>query len=589
VSFIASAPYDHYDASPEAVRDSGAQVMLTVGHVQELDDSIFAFHQLAQAAVADALLGPMQAAPEPVRQRAQSVIQAALVGGGAVNFFGNAIADFNAGVDRLNARWLLGVLTNFFVGAPDYSGARNAADRAEIESQHAESVSTARSQLRSELDAVYAQLEAELNEMAQQAAGMLDAGPTESVVLRLFQAGALPITSPAAFPEVDFGRIDHAALLATLERYGLLTAWMTVPAEGSLDLANRLEMLRAMGVAPQEYRTLLQQFWVSVAAERAGIDLDAWDPMLGADALRGIIQGAYTYYGSLFLEHPELQWAGMANMIGPSFAGGFFDLAMLRRLADALGGPIDDLPLGAGALLPLPLQGLGLVSNMTEEEIRFYESQFLSMQREIFFDQAMMHEAYLGGGLPALEELRDAGLIDDATLRAWEQIDTGARTGDQDLVAAGNTHLLYREQHDIIRDDYDRMYSHFPSGPAVTYLLGAVGAPSIPGAQSLGDVRPLEVRVPVNHSPFGWLVHQTYVEVSTPLPNGNIADFGTRWALIEQDTLPAYQELLRENPELARDIVASPVHDRIELQRLANRIDDIIIDLTTDWDVRIDW
>ena len=87
---------------------------------------------------------------------------------------------------------------------------------------------------------------------------------------------------------------------------------------------------------------------------------------------------------------------------------------------------------------------------------------------------------------------------------------------------------------------------------------------------------------------MGW-VHQTYVEVRTPLPDGNIADFDTRWELITQDTLPAYQQLITNDPAYAREVIGSSIHDRIEMERLDDRIDDIILDLATDWDVGVDW
>jgi hypothetical protein len=128
-------------------------------------------------------------------------------------------------------------------------------------------------------------------------------------------------------------------------------------------------------------------------------------------------------------------------------------------------------------------------------ELRFYETTFLSMQKEIFEDQAVMHEAYRNGGLEAIQELHTAGLIDPRTAHAWAQIDEGHRTGNQDLLAAGNTYLLRREQNDIIQDDYQLMYDRPGSGPAFTYMMTAIGEPSIPGARSFADYKPLTERI----------------------------------------------------------------------------------------------
>ena len=216
------------------------------------------------------------------------------------------------------------------------------------------------------------------------------------------------------------------------------------------------------------------------------------------------------------------------------------------------------------------------------------------MQKEIFFDQAVMHEAYLEGGMDAMRELRAAGISvdDDETLAAWQMIDDGRRTGNLDLVAAGNKGLLWREQNKIIQDDYSAMYDHEPTGKALTWLMTFVGAPSIPGAQGYPDVFPLTVEFETpgpDKIPFvGWdNPTQGTVTVETPLPDGNIANRDDRWALIEEDTLPAFQRLLAEDPEEARRLIGSSVHDRIGDQRIYHHVDEIVGQMF-DWDVDFD-
>jgi hypothetical protein len=44
---------------------------------------------------------------------------------------------------------------------------------------------------------------------------------------------------------------------------------------------------------------------------------------------RRTVEAVYGYYGRLFLEHPYLEWAGLAGMIGPAFYAGFRDLGLL--------------------------------------------------------------------------------------------------------------------------------------------------------------------------------------------------------------------------------------------------------------------
>lgn len=379
-----------------------------------------------------------------------------------------------------------------------------------------------------------------------------------------------------------------------------------------------LELKRSRGTPPDQYAEHLQEYWLARAYERAGIDPSQWVPSAGATANRQNIEAVYRYYGNLFLENGELQWAGMANMIGPSFAAGFLDLAMFREFAGLGSVPADiwrDLP------IPLPASGelqlLDGLANLTTAEIRYYETTLLQMQKDIFVDAAVMHEAYLVGGMPAIRELRSAGLINTDAATAWSLIAAGARTGDPAKVARGNEMLLDREQNITIRDAYNDMYTRFPTGPAVTYAMTLVGQPSIPGAKGYPDVYPLELRAPLvpvdvtistprrigtPESFFGrdiWSigvdlpsvkisVPQTDVVLSTPLADGNIADQGDRWRLIQEDTLPAYEKLLADDPERVREIIDSPIGDRIEEYRLANRLDEIVHHLATDWDVRLD-
>ncbi len=413
----------------------------------------------------------------------------------------------------------------------------------------------------------------------EQAVRILQRGPTDTELLALFQAGLLPMSMITLYPGVDFSHTDWQRLFANLRAHGTdPLSWAALGSYDPAELAARLRLMRAMGVPPVQYKNLLQLYWVATAAQKAGIDLSQWDPNRGADALKDIIIKVYEYYGRLYLQHPYLQWAGMANMIGPSFAGGFFDLAMIRRIAGALEGQPG---------VPFDTQ---ILANLSDQDLKFFESTFLGMQKNIFYDQAMMHEAYLTGGMPAIDELRQAGLINEATELAWQQIDTGQRTGNPALVSSGNMGLLEREQHYVIDGDYQRMYNHPVSGPAFTYLMTAIGEPSIPGAHSFADFRPLVVSIETpgpERVPFvGWdNPLQGEIKIKTPLPDGNIAHYDDRWAFITHDTLPAYQSLLRDHPDQAAAIIGSDVAGRVEDYRIGNRIEHLVWKFATDWSV----
>ncbi|HYJ70241.1 MAG TPA: hypothetical protein VEX15_21525 [Nocardioidaceae bacterium] len=581
-------PWPHYTATPGDVNDDGDAINKTSQTIHNTMHSVDGSHRPAQAATAGDVQAPMATAPQPVLANGNKVATAALLAGGSVVQWSHHITDHNGGVDKINRAFEAEQDNDFGVAAADYSDAKTAQDRADVDSDRSSAVAAAYSTRQAVYQKKYDGLVDNLDGDATTVSSTLDEGPTEAAIKKLLLAGALPALALSLFPDMKLTKAEYHTLLANLRNYNELKQFLTPTCGSSEDLKRQLDAARAMGLKPREYKDLLQMYWVTRAAEKAGIDLCAWDPSKGAEGLRGIIEAVYTYYGKLYLDNPYMQWAGMANMIGPSFAGGFFDLNMLRNIADGLGNALDKLPYGAGGAFPGILGDIGsLGAHLTADDIKFFETTFLQMQKDIFFDQAAMHQAYLDGGMDAIAEMRDAGLFDngdpDQTYNAWSQIDEGRRTGNNELITAGNEYLLYREQHDIIDDSYQTMKDHPVTGEAVTYLMGAVGQPSIPGAQGLGDVSPLKAEIPVT---VGIVPSMVHVEVETPLPNGNIADFDTRWNLIEKDTLPAYQHLINDDPERAREIIGSNVHDRIEDGRLVHRVDDITEDLLTDWHVR---
>lgn len=319
-----------------------------------------------------------------------------------------------------------------------------------------------------------------------------------------------------------------------------------------------------------EYADFLSNHWNHQAMRGMGIDPATWDTAQGTDFNWETIKRVYDFYGQAYLADADLQWAGMANMIGPSFAGGFKDMAVMRDLAQQ----ITDNP---ASNIPMPmLDELRQLAGMTDAEIKFYETSMLDMNKEIFLDQARQHEAYLSGGLAEINRLRDSGAIDAGTAKSWQQI----ASGEPDEVRKGNTALLFREQNDIIADDYVAMRDH-PGGEAVTYLVTLAGEPSIPEAKSFAEVFPYGFSVespgPQNVPLTSWdNPAQFRTDFTTGFPDGNIADADQRWALIDQDTLPAYQELLAADPEGARNIIGSDFNDRVEQHRPTNNVPQIM-------------
>jgi len=180
--------------------------------------------------------------------------------------------------------------------------------------------------------------------------------------------------------------------------------------------------------------------------------------------------------------------------------------------------------------------------------------------------------AYIGGGLDAIRTLGLAGIIDSATERAWEQIDSG----DPAQVQAGNRTLLYREQHDIVDMFYVDMHGHSPpSGRVFTYLLTLAATPAVPGTKSYCDVIPLTLSAPISR--------RARVAMRTPPAAGNLALFTNRWELIERDTLPVYQRLIAEHAAEAHALIERPIAQRTGRFRLLRRGGQIVLALVTHW------
>ncbi len=310
----------------------------------------------------------------------------------------------------------------------------------------------------------------------------------------------------------------------------------------------------------------IKEAWLNQALRSARIDRACWGPERGVDENRRTIEAVYDYYARLFLAHPQLEWAGMASMVGPAFYAGFRDLGLIP---DAVRRAVRTVLGRASQRLAGRLAG----------DLGFYETTFLTMQKKIFEDQAVMHEAYVTGGVDEIATLYGAGIIDEATLQAWRQIDDGRIGGDAASVDRGNRTLLFREQHDIIDSFYVQMLQHSPpEGVAFTYLLTLAGAPSIPGARSYPERYPLT---------FSAGAPRLAVSLRTPLADGNIAVFADRWKLIESDTLPRCLDYVRHHPDEARAVLGTPIAKRVGPYRLFARAGSLVLGAITGWDVDV--
>ena len=259
----------------------------------------------------------------------------------------------------------------------------------------------------------------------------------------------------------------------------------------------------------------------------------------------------------------------MANLIGPSFYAGFLDIGLLpdweRRAIRTVG-----MVVAAGRRFAAFLR-----RRFVDVGLGFYETTFLTMQRKIFEDQALMHEAFLGGGVAAIDEIGEAGIIDRATVLAWHRISAGGRADVED----GNRTLLFREQHDIIERFYEDMRAYTPPwGRLFTHALTLAGSPAVPGAKAYAEVFPVTFAVSTGGRAL---------ILDTPFPEGNIAVFADRWHLIERDTLPAYDRFVTGDASRAQAMIETPLDERVMRFRLLRRIGAIVLGLATRWRLRV--
>lgn len=268
---------------------------------------------------------------------------------------------------------------------------------------------------------------------------------------------------------------------------------------------------RAKGVPPARFQALLWHYWIVRAAEDAGVNLSDWDPRRTAEANRSVIFAVYDFYARLYLQHPDtLRWMGFANIGAPAFAAGMLDLGTLP-------------------------------------EFRFFSSMLMSMQKHIFMDLGAMHAAYLHGGIQAVEEMRDAGIIDAETTAAWAD------------PAQAVLEFSSREQNLVIPEQFNRMRARLlPPGEVVTYAITVAGPMPVPGGKTPAQYRPL----------FGG-----------PLPAFNYADQEARWDFLSRDTVPAYERLSKA---AVHRIVQRPFADRVAEYRATARLLDLILPFRSD-------
>ncbi|MFX0580904.1 hypothetical protein [Nocardia nepalensis] len=345
-------------------------------------------------------------------------------------------------------------------------------------------------------------------------------------------------------------------------------------------LRDALDQARADGVAPSRYGTLLHQYWLVVSTRNADIDLAAWDPALGVRANQRTFSQVYVNYFRLANQHQDYWWAGLAGIAGGSFASGFFDLSDIGTVLDVpgihqLGDAVADLlrstPPELVAKVPADIRLLATEgSRLSADDVAWYQTRLMIMQKHIFTDLVPMHEAYAALGMAGIDEMYAAGVIDADIRTAWQSIDSHTRGGYVDALIR----MTDREQNRVIADQWDvTSAGRGKMGRVLTYVSTVAGKPAVPGVLAPGVFAPATVSADIGGRT---------VSLRTPLPDFNWADRDTRWTYIMGDLAPRHIDMESNRP-FAEVVLGESFWNKLANGRMIARIPELIADLTTQW------
>jgi hypothetical protein len=267
-------------------------------------------------------------------------------------------------------------------------------------------------------------------------------------------------------------------------------------------------------------------------------------------------------------------------MAGPSFGAGIMDVDMgravlgVREVRDAVAGivgTLDNAAAPATAKLNDDVRAvLEVGRSITAEDISHFQVEVIGMSKHIFADLIPQHEAFLAGGMTAIDEYYDAGLIDDSAHDAWRKLTAG---GPQN-VFEGNRELLHREQFQTIGDQWDTARNNKGSvGRALTYLSTVAADPAIPGLIPPREYKPLTLTAAdldvTDPAVAAW-------HMQTPLPAFNWSDRDDRWEYIMDKMLPTYRALKQNNPDLWMATLSKPIDQQFLEQRALIRLPQMI-------------
>jgi len=219
--------FAHYPATPGSVRACADDLFAGSSQVWGVRSAVTSRHANAVSAVDGLLQAPLVSALAPVAELVGTVSAAAGVAGGALNLFADAVATYDAGIDRLNLEYESARAVSFHVGPVTGSPGE---ELSATQRQHLydSRVSGAKTALESLLGLREARLRADLDEAAAATAAVLHRGLGADSVRFLATNNAFPTTAGLIFS--GFGSDDHTV------------PWAPGPIEAEVDLSEGIDL-----------------------------------------------------------------------------------------------------------------------------------------------------------------------------------------------------------------------------------------------------------------------------------------------------------------------------------------------------------
>jgi hypothetical protein len=224
-------------------------------------------------------------------------------------------------------------------------------------------------------------------------------------------------------------------------------------------------------------------------------------------------------YAEMYFSDPgTFKWAGLAAFASHSIGSNMETLLDVSFFSTAT------LWMSFGTAWPiLPLSS----------EVKKLFQGLADGNKLIFADMYWQHLAYRESGIEELERIYLQGDLDGKVFRAWQMLDKGKKTNNQELIWQANIDLLEREQKVIIQ--------------AALY--------DVPGNQMIWKL------ISFTHSTLRILVYSPVPEETELfqdcVPGGNLANVKDRWEWCIKGIMPAWRAYETNNQKKVKALLKS--------------------------------